>query len=79
MLLWVGMLISSFDGSQVQLVSGRKEFGSIDVKVVFFKVAVGGVLMKTSEAYFMSVASLQRSGITNVLHFRIASPLGIIV
>lgn len=61
------------------LISGRKEFGSVDVKVVFFKVAVEGVFMKASEAYFMSVASLQRPGVTNDLNFRIDSHSGITV
>lgn len=42
-------------------------------------VALEGVFMNTSEAYFMNMASLQGSKITNILHFTIASHLGITV
>lgn len=70
---------SALKALRFNITSGRKEFGSIDIKVVFFIVAVEGVFMNTSEAYFISVASLQGSRITNVVHFRIASHLGVTV
>lgn len=69
------MLLSSFEGSQIQHLSRKKGIWQPCCKSCFPQVAVEGVFMKTSEAYFTSVASLQQSGIINILPFRIF-PLG---